>query len=73
MQWRATGRRPFQLALPYRDAKLVARNRMGDSAELRPRGTGCEVPSGSEPLYLVVPGEDAPLLIDALKRSNHLP
>lgn len=70
--WRTTGRRPCQLALPYRDAKLVARNLMGNPVELKPRDTGCELPIGSEPLYLIVPGEQARSLLDALKNSTRI-
>ena len=71
--WRTTGRRPFQLALPHRHAKLVARNLMGNPVALKPRGAGCEVPIGSEPLYLIVPDEQAPSLVEALRNSSRLP
>jgi hypothetical protein len=67
--WRTTGRRPSQLALPYRAAKLAARSLMGNPVKLKARGAGCEVPLGPEPLYLIVPSEDAESLLDALKHS----
>ena len=68
--WRRQGTRPHRLAIPM-DLRLVeVRNMMGNPVELKPQGTGFALDIGPEPLYLIVSGQRAASLVEALKNAK---
>jgi hypothetical protein len=70
--WRRQGTRSHRLAVPVNPRLVEARNMMGNPIELKPHGEGFTIDVGSEPLYLVVPGGQAALLTEGLKKASRV-